>query len=70
MSKSYIAVTLDGRTLDNGGKGYVSPAAATAAAERRGTVAVETRPLGAKLPDANDAQAWDALRLRNGCPGR
>jgi len=66
----YIAITLTGEWLDNRGKGYVSRAAARKAAERRGTVAVETRRLGEELPAFNDAQGWNDLRLRRGCPSR
>lgn len=67
---AYIALTLSGEQLDNRGKGYVSRAAARRAAERRGTVAVETRRLGEELPPAHDAQAWDDLRLRRGLASR
>jgi len=67
---TYIAVTMTGETLDNRGRGYVTRSAARKAAERRGSVAVETRELGARLPHANDAQAWDALRMAAGHPSR
>lgn len=63
---TYIALTPTGVQLDNRGRGYVSRAAARRAAERRGTVAVETRRLGEELPPAHDAQAWDDLRMRRG----
>ena len=68
--KAYIAITLDGRTLDARGAGYVSRAAAHRAAARAGTVAVETRPVGALMPHRNDAQGWDDLRMRAGHPSR
>lgn len=67
---TYIANTLDGTRLDNHGRGYVSRHAAQQAAERRGTVAIETRPIDQCLPAANDAQAWDDLRTANGHPAR
>lgn len=67
---TYIAITLTGEWLDNRGKGYVSRTAARRAAERRGTVAVETRRIDEELPASNDAQAWDDLRMRRGCPSR
>lgn len=70
QTTTYIAITLDGRTLDRGGRGYVSRRAAQIAAERRGTVAVETRPIDERLPHPNDAQAWDDLRMRHGHPSR
>lgn len=67
---AYIAITLAGELLDNRGRGYVSRDAARRAAERRGTVAVETRRLGEELPAFNDAQGWSYLRMRRGCPSR
>jgi len=70
MATTYIAITLTGEMLDNRGKGYVSRAAARRAAERRGTVAVETRRIDEELPPFNDAQAWDDLRMRRCCPSR
>jgi hypothetical protein len=63
---TYIAVMMSGEVLDNRGTGYASRAAARAAAERRGTVAVETRRLGESLPHCNDAQGWDRVRLAAG----
>jgi hypothetical protein len=69
MTMSYICITIDGPALDNNGRGYVSRRAARAAAGRRGLTAVETRELGKKLPHCNDAQGWDDLRMRRGCPG-
>lgn len=70
MATTYIAITLTGELLDNRGKGYVSRQAARRAAERRGTVAVETRRIDEELPPINDAQAWDDLRLRRGLASR
>lgn len=67
---TYIALTPTGVQLDNRGRGYVSRAAARRAAERRGTVAVETRRIDEALPPIHDAQAWDDLRMRRGHPGR
>lgn len=67
---TYIAITLSGEKLNNAGRGYVTREAARKAAMRRGTVAVETRAMDARLPHANDAAAWDDLRTRNGCPSR
>ena len=66
----YIAITLVGDRLDNRGAGYVSRAAARTAAERRGTVAVETRRIDETLPAANDAQGWDRMRTQRGWPSR
>lgn len=64
--KTYLVITLDGQTLDNRGRGYTSRQAAKHAADRRGLCPVETRPLGEELPHPNDAQGWDAYRLRHG----
>lgn len=63
---TYIALTLRGDTLDNRGRGYVSRRAARDAAERAGTVCVETRRLGETPPPRDDAQAWDDWRMRSG----
>jgi len=62
----YKSLTLQGEWLDNRGRGYVSRQAAQQAAERRGTVCVETRRLDEEEPHQNDAQGWDAFRLKSG----
>jgi len=67
---TYIAIGLDGRTYDRQGRGYTTRHGAQAAAERAGTVAVETRPLAQQMPHANDAAGWDRLRMASGCVGR
>lgn len=66
---TYIAITLDGRTLDNRGKGYASREGARHAALRKSTVAVETRRLSEPPPHINDAQGWNQYRLRAGIAG-
>jgi hypothetical protein len=59
-------------TLDNCGRGYVSRAAARAAADRRGLCPTETRPLGG-WPDepgpGASATEWDDFRSRHGYSG-
>lgn len=66
----YVAITIEGEVIDNRGKGYVSLKAAYAACDRRGKVPCDWLYLNQKLPHANDAAGWDALRLERGIAGR
>lgn len=63
---TFIAVTPSGDIIDNRGRGYVSRRAAQQAAERRGTVAVETCRIDGTVPRPNDAQGWADYCLRHG----
>lgn len=69
MNATYEVLTLDGQTLDNRGRGYVSRAAARAAADRRGLCPTETRSLGERIPSGDDAAGWDDYRRREGYSG-
>ena len=74
MKPTYGVVTgcdvgVAGIILDRNGRGYVSRAAARAAADRRGLCPVETFIVGETLPPGGDAAGWDEYRRAHGRSG-
>lgn len=69
-TKTYLCLGFSGRVYDNRGTGYTTRQGARQACERAGDVPVETRGVADRLPQANDADGWDRVRMADGCPAR
>ena len=51
-------------------RAYASRRSADRYAAAHGATVVDSRRVGQVYPHPNDAQGWDDLRMRTGCPSR